>query len=284
MIIPFMEKLHNKAPLRTALLRLLRPIVNLLIKNEVSHSEFSEFAKQSYVFVAHNDFAIPNRKKTFSRVAVLTGLSRKEVVRLLKGEDSTLSPPKIHVNRAARVVTGWLNDADFLDPAGNPRRLPLRPGLSSEPGPTFSELVERYSGDITSRAILDELLRLKIASIEDKQYIRLQKSGYIPDTDNTESIDILFNCAGNLLKTGVFNITDTTGRGKRFQRQLTHFDIPQSIAEEFKTYSQMRSQALLLELDKWLATKNSSKAQDTEDKVSSIGVGIYYFEEQDHEG
>jgi hypothetical protein len=279
-----MDKLHNKTPLRTALLRLLRPIVNLLIKNEVSHSEFSEIAKESYVFVAHNDFAIPNRKRTFSRAAVLTGLSRKEVVRLLKGEESTFDPPTLRINRAARVVTGWLSDADFLDDADKPRKLPLRTGLSTDPGMTFADLVERYSGDITARAILDELTRLKIVRVENKQHVCLEKSGYIPDMDEAGSIEILFNCAGNLLKTGVFNITDTTEQGKRFQRQLTHFDIPQSITKEFKAFSQKRSQELLLELDKWLATKNSSKAQDPNNKVSSMGVGIYYFEEKDHEG
>jgi len=284
MIIPFMEKQHITTPLRNALLRLLRPIVKLLIKGEVSHSEFSEIAKESYVFVAHNDFTIPNRKKTFSRVAVLTGLSRKEVVRLLKGEDSTFASPKIQVNRAARVVTGWLNDSDFLDASGKPRRLTLRRGLSDDLSLTFADLVERYSGDITARAILDELTRLKIAGVEDKHYVCLEKPGYIPDMDAAESIDILFNCAGNLLRTGVFNITDTTGQEKRFQRQLTHFDIPQSIAGEFKAYSQQRSQELLLELDKWLAQKKTSDAHKTDSTVSSIGVGIYYFEDNDHEG
>jgi hypothetical protein len=272
-----------KSTLKTALLKMLRPIVNLLIKNEISHSEFSEIAKQSYVFVAFNDFAIPNRKKTFSRAAVLSGLSRKEVVRLLKGVDSTFSPPKVHINRAARVVTGWLNDPDFLDAAGNPQTLPLRPGLGKREGLTFADLVERYSGDITARAILDELTRLNIASIKDKHSVCLTKAGFIPDQDDAESIDILFNCAGNLLKTGVFNITEAIQQDKRYQRQLTHFDVPQSIAEEFKAYSQKRSQDLLLELDKWLATKHSSTAPKSENRKSSIGVGIYYFEDNDHE-
>jgi hypothetical protein len=278
-----METTQTKAPLKTALFKLLRPIVNLMIKNDISHSEFSEVAKESYVYVAHNDFAIPNRKKTFSRAAVLTGLSRKEVVRLLKGENSRLTPPKIHINRAARVVTGWLNDPDFTDADGHPRSLPLRSGLTDETGPTFSDLVERYSGDITARAILDELTRLNIASTTDKHTVSLEQFGFIPEQNDEESINILFNCAGNLLSTGVFNITDTTRQEKRYQRQLTHFDIPQSIAEEFKAFSQKRSQELLLELDKWLATKNLSDAPVSDDRISSIGVGIYYFEDNDHE-
>jgi hypothetical protein len=278
-----MDGTHIKASLRTALLKLLRPIVNLLIKNDISHSEFSEITKESYVFVAHNDFAIPSRKKTYSRAAVLTGLSRKEVVRLLKGADSRLIPPKIHINRAARVVTGWLNDPDFLDAAGKPRILPLRSGLAKRNDLTFADLVERYSGDITARAILDELTRLNIASIQDKHNVYLEKAGFIPDQNDAESIDILFNCAGNLLKTGVFNITEPNQQDKHYQRQLTHFDVPQSVAEEFKAYSQKRSQDLLLELDKWLATKQSSNAPETENRISSIGVGIYYFEDNDHE-
>jgi hypothetical protein len=272
-----------KSTLKTALLKMLRPIVNLLIKYEISHSEFSEITKQSYVFVAFNDFAIPNRKKTFSRAAVLSGLSRKEVVRLLNGAESTFSTPKIHINRAARVVTGWLNDPDFLDAAGNPQTLPIRPGLGKWKGLTFADLVERYSGDITARAILDELTRLNIAGIKDKHSVCLLKAGFIPDQNDAESIDILFNCAGNLLKTGVFNITEAKQQDKRYQRQLAHFDVPQSIAEEFKAYSQKRSQDLLLELDKWLATKYSSNAPKSENRKSSIGVGIYYFEDNDHE-
>jgi hypothetical protein len=280
-----MEEPKIKSTLRNALLKLLRPIVKLLIKNELSHSEFNEIAKESYAFVAYNDFAIPNRKKTFSRAAVLTGLSRKEVVRLLKGSESSFTPPKIRNNRAARVVTGWLNDPDFQDSAGNPRTLPLRPTpeLAIEGGLTFTDLVERYSGDITARAILDELTRLNIATIRDKQSVCLEKAGFIPDYNDAESIDILCNCAGNLLKTGVFNITEAKQQEKRYQRQLTHFDVPQSIAEEFKAHSHKRSQDLLLELDKWLATKRSSSAIKSENRISNIGIGIYYFEDNDYE-
>jgi hypothetical protein len=278
-----MEALPTKKKLRTALLKLLRPIVNLLIRNEVSHSEFSEIAKESYVLVAYDDFVIPNRKKTYSRAAVLTGLSRKEVVRLLKGTESKHSAPKVRINRAARVVTGWLNDPDFTDSAGQPRILPLRSEHTHMSGQTFTDLVERYSGDITPRAILDELTRLNIVTIKDKHAVCLEKEGYIPDMSDAQSIDILFNCAGNLLKTGVFNITKAKQHDKRYQRQLMHFDVPQSIAEEFKAYSQKRSQELLLELDKWLATKDTSTAPKTDNRISRVGVGIYYFEDHDHD-
>jgi hypothetical protein len=255
-----------------------------MIKNEISHSEFNEIAKQSYVSVAYSDFAIPNRKKTFSRAAVLTGLSRKEVVRLMKGEESNLSPPKVRINRAARVVTGWLSDTDFTDTAGKPRILPLRSEYAKQPGElSFASLVERYSGDITARAILDELTRLNIASIKDNHHVRLEKDGYLPEMSDAESIDILFTCAGNLLKTGVFNITESKQKEKQYQRQLTHFNVPESLKEEFKVYSEKRSQELLLEFDQWIASKRSANTPKSNQNTSSIGIGIYYFEDNDQQ-
>ena len=73
----------NKA-LAAALQRLLRPLVRLLLRHGISHTEFSELAKQVYVDVADREFPLPGRKQSVSRISVLTGLTRKEVSRLQK--------------------------------------------------------------------------------------------------------------------------------------------------------------------------------------------------------
>jgi hypothetical protein len=272
---------ERKSLIREAILRILVPIVRLLIRNEISHSEFAEFAKEAYVNAAHKYFSIPNRKSTYARVAVLTGLSRKEVVRLSGREKSTSSrEPKHTVNRAARVVTGWLNDADFLDESRQPTPLPLK---ASDDKASFALLVERYSGDISPGAILDELVRLKIASVSDNQSIRLDKFGYIPESNDAESIDILSKSVSNLLHSGVFNITRQEGLESRFQRQLTHFDIPQELAREFKQYSERKSLELLLDLDDWLTTRKRLAARDQDNSIGRIGIGIYYFEVTHHD-
>ncbi|MEJ2611930.1 MAG: DUF6502 family protein [Candidatus Thiodiazotropha sp.] len=276
-------KADRKSQIKKAVLRLLIPIVRLLIRNEFSHSEFSEIAKEAYVHVAHNYFSIPNRKSTYARVAVLTGLSRKEVVRLSHNEKHPSRLPKYTVNRAARVITGWLKDDEFLDKENQPKILPLKKFNDSEEGASFALLVERYSGDISPGAILDELIRLKIVSVIDKKLIRLDKFGFIPEADDAESIDILSNCASNLLNTGVFNITKSTDQESRFQRQLTHFDIPQSIAHEFKHFSAEKSIELLLELNDWLVQKKRSARQDSDETIGRIGIGIYYFKDTNNE-
>ena len=72
---------------------ILRPLIKVLMRNEFTHAELTELVRQTYVEVAYNAFSIPDQKMTYSRAAVLTGLSRKEVVRLRENiiKNETLS-------------------------------------------------------------------------------------------------------------------------------------------------------------------------------------------------
>lgn len=244
------------------------------MKLEISHSEFSELSKKAYVESAFEYFGIPGKKLTVSRVSVLTGLSRKEVVRLYN--DQSNSPePKIKPNRSARVVTGWLSDIDFLSKEREPKILALHGDNS------FATLVKRYSGDITAGAILDELLIAGVVRRLEGKKIQLQKKGFIPDSDEVEMANTLFLCARDLLNTGVFNITKTEEQSPRFQRQLLHFDVPKEIAEEFSALCHEKSLEMLLDMNDWLNVqrrqydKNLSNTQ-----VSRVGLGLYYLEDE----
>ena len=76
-----MNDKHQK-PLVAAVLRLLRPLARILLRNGVSFSTFSDLAKWTYVDVAAREFGIEGRKQSTSRVSVITGLSRREVMRV----------------------------------------------------------------------------------------------------------------------------------------------------------------------------------------------------------
>lgn len=264
--------------LSKAVIQILRPIIRVLMRNEVSHAEFSALAKQAYVDVAYKHFSIPNKKMTYSRVAVLTGVNRKEVVRLTKmnAQDSKVGTP----NRSTRVVNGWLNDADFLDKNKNPLILNIKGDNNS-----FSTLVARYSGDITIGAIIDELERIGIAKRINTEQIQLTQQGYIPESGELEKIDILSICTGDLLSSAVYNLEHGSNDG-RFQRQLVYKNVPLEIADEFQALSTKKSEALLIELNKWLGDKTSNITKDSTQKTiqtdtqdkKRIGLGIYYFE------
>ncbi len=129
--------------------------MRILLRNGVSYSTFADFVKWVYIDVAGKEFDIKGRKQSTSRIAVITGLSRKEVLRVrqLPRPDDRASTEKY--NRAARVIAAWRRDRDFLDAEGKPAPLPM-----AGPDVSFSELVKRFSGDVPVRATLDELIRV----------------------------------------------------------------------------------------------------------------------------
>lgn len=264
--------------LSKAVIQILKPIIRVLIRNEVSHAEFSALAKQAYVDVAYKHFVLPNKKMTYSRVSVLTGLNRKEVVRLTKedNDQSNVGTP----NRTTRVVNGWLNDPDFIDKNKNPLVLNIKGGDNS-----FTTLVSRYSGDLTIGAIIDELERIGVAQRINAKQITLSQQGYIPEQGELEKIDILSICTSDLLSSAVHNLEHSNDEG-RFQRQLVYRDIPARLADEFQTLSNQKAADLLIDLNKWLGdrTKYHPKDKLTEPKTEievlkkRIGLGIYYFE------
>ena len=250
---------------------MLQPLVRMLLRYEVSHSEFAELAKRAYVDAAYKFFSIPNRKQTYSRVAVLTGLSRKEVVRLKEISDEDPVTSKGPLNRANRVISGWLRDELFLDNNNNPIVLPLR-----GEGATFEELVNRYSGDITARAILDELVRVGAVTKLDSGDVKLNHFGFIPDKSSPEKVEVLSTHTANLLDTAVHNLIDED-EDPRFQRQVTYNDMPESVVKEFQKYSHDKSLDLLRDFDRWLAYKKKSVDPESEEEKSQVGVGIYFF-------
>ena len=63
--------------------RLLKPLIRILLRNGVGFDEFAEIGKAVYVDVASTEFKVPHRKMSQARIAILTGLTRKEVARLV---------------------------------------------------------------------------------------------------------------------------------------------------------------------------------------------------------
>ncbi|MGE5754015.1 MAG: DUF6502 family protein, partial [Deltaproteobacteria bacterium] len=99
-----------------------------LLRNGVPYQTFADIAKRVYVDLATEKFDIPGRKPSKSRVAILTGLSRREVLRVkrLPAQDDLGALDRI--NRAARVIAGWVRDPRFIDKSGQPTVLPFDEG------------------------------------------------------------------------------------------------------------------------------------------------------------
>src|SRR3981189_3344210 len=77
------SRLRVGQALAAALERVLRPLFRIVLRNHMSFKAFLDIAKHAYVEVAATEFGIPGKKQSISRIALLSGLTRKEVQRLL---------------------------------------------------------------------------------------------------------------------------------------------------------------------------------------------------------
>ena len=130
----------SKGTALAALRLLFRPVARIMLRAGINWRELADVCKATYVEVATEDFGIRGRPTNISRVAILTGLTRKEVRRLRDLLEEASPEVFSRMNFATRVLSGWHQDEEFLDAEGKPRPLP-REGASG----SFESLCHRYS-------------------------------------------------------------------------------------------------------------------------------------------
>ncbi|HHB93321.1 MAG TPA: hypothetical protein ENK59_08945 [Thioploca sp.] len=261
-----------KQVLSYSIQKLLRPLVRIMLRNGISFGMLSNIIKWVYVDVAIKEFDITNKKQTDSRIAVITGLSRKEV----KNVKQMTEPNDVteRYNRASRVISGWVRDLTFQDGWNEPAILPIE-----GKGATFTQLVKKYSGDIPTRAILDELFRVKaIKKLEDGRICLIERA-YIPTDGEIDKLNILGTDVALLIDTIDHNLICKPEKAF-FQRKVAYDNLPAEAIPELHKLTEKHAQIFLESLDQWLATQD----RDLNPKINGngrkhAGVGIYFFEE-----
>lgn len=257
--------------LTRALLILLKPLVRILLRNGIAYGSFAELAKKTYVDVAFEFFAPKGKKQTVSRASAMTGLTRKETKRLHELETPDAGSSEQRYNRAVRVISGWLNDAAFRDAEGQPAVLPV-----DGDAPSFAALVKKYSGDITTQAMLAVL---QAASSVEKtaQGVKLVQHAYLPGNDPGEKLAILGTDTAELVATIDHNLVAAADQ-RRFQRKVSNHKVRADAVAAFRALSADKAQALLEELDAWLSEHETEAGEDGDASGHYVSLGIYFFE------
>jgi hypothetical protein len=260
--------------LYSAVIRLLRPLIRILLRNGVSFRTFSDLAKWVFIDVATEEFTIEGRKQSDSRVSVITGIPRREIMRVRKLPKPDVPAGVEKHNRAARVLAAWRREKSYLDPQGNPLALPMEGS-----GPTFSELVNRFSGNVPPRAILDELTRVGAVEALDDGKLCLRTRAYIPKSTDPGRLHLLGIDVRHLLVTIDHNMNPGPS-APLFQRKVSYDNLPAEVLPEFRKRFGKRAQALLEQADRWLAQRDRDTIPSVEGTGRHrAGFGIFFFEE-----
>lgn len=264
-----------KTGLLAAYAKLLRPLVRILLRHGVTYAEFSEVVKTSFVTIAAQEFRVPGKKMSKARIAIVTGLTRKEVQRLSAVDIEERYTPRTNLNRITRVLSGWHTDPDFTGPYGMPLEVRYDSDILNDS--TFVRLVQQYSGDMTPRAMLDELIRVGAVVETDQNWFKVIRREYVPETLAPDFLERLGRGVHNFAHTVEENMQKTGEELGRFERTVTpDVGFDRKNLPAFDQYIRKRCQALLEEIDNWLS-KLDPPDPKAGDKIIQTGVGIFHF-------
>lgn len=254
---------------------ILEALSEVMLEEGVSFAEFTELAKQAFVGAAEK--VLDNEKRVSdSRIAILTGMHRKDIKRLRAMDEPTLNPETAKTNRATAVVSAWMREAEYRDQEGNPLDIPF-----DGQAPSLKALINDFSGDMPAKAVRDELQRMGVLE-EVKTGYRLTIPSYVPNQNKAAIFDFLSSDTRDLIQTIHHNL-NADKEDKRFQRKVIYDRLSPETVSDFQKYSAEHSLKLLNQFDRWLASreKEDDKKRESDPGLPSLkaGTGIYFFRE-----
>lgn len=265
-----------KSQFASAIGRLLRPVVRQLIASGLTYPTFNQMVKRLYLEVAEDDFALPFKRQTDSRLALVTGISRKEISQLRRRRHGTAGMPEVEESVVTHVIGRWMAGPPYATPDGIPRR--LRYEASDPKVASFARLVHELGLDIPVRAVLDELLHIGSAALLPDGDVELRREVHIPAADSEGKLVLLGSDPAELFSTIVHNVEH--GEAPWLQRKVVYDNIGADALVALREEARQagldfvrRANALLASYDR---DRNSAAPAG---RRSRVVVGVYYFEE-----
>jgi hypothetical protein len=259
---------------------LLLPVVRFLLKHGVAWSEFGELSKEAYVKVAREDYGVGGRPTNNSRVAMLTGLSRREVARvrdqLLQGTERAAEP---RGNQISRILSGWHLDPEFTDDDGQPKDLP-----PTGPSGSLSALLKRYAGDLPHGAIRKEMQKRGLVEELDNDQIRVLKRDFVYSELDPEIVRQMGIALHDHAATLEHNLDTGRPSARRFEAIASNERVTARALNAFQKLVESRGLAFLEDIDLWLTEHEIEPGEDTKTDTVRLGVGVYLIYDDSEQG
>ena len=259
--------------LLSAVRRVLRPLVRLLIAKGVTLPTLTGLLKEAYVEVAEADFPVNGKRQTDSRINLLTGVHRKDVKRLRQERHVEKAVPQA-IGLGAQILSRWVSDPSTVDLEGQPIPLPRQGKSPSEP--SFDGLVEGISKDVRPRAVLDEWLRLGVATLDKDDRIVLNRRAFVPEKGFDEKAFYFGRNIHDHLAATAHNLV---GDGNpRLERSVHYGGLSESSVQDLANEAEKLGMETLLTLNRLARERvESDKGQNGADH--RFNFGLYFFDE-----
>jgi hypothetical protein len=263
-----------KTALSLSLLRLLRPLVRIMLREGLTYPHFAAIAQMAFVESAAKDFVEKGMKSSASSVCALTGLTAQEVKAAVIERERFDSSELLEVtNPFARVLHGWHNDRDYVGPYGFPVDLPF------EGSPLcITNLTARHAAGVSPHAVLIELQRVGAVTEVGFNVWKPLKQEYIDPSLSPENLGRMASLVESLLST-----LENNTRGKRdgtdlFERTMI-VDAPLTKVQllELQAHLKVVGGQFLQRVDTFAAVDLQEKIGVKPGEIADIRAGLQCF-------
>lgn len=262
----------EQAALTDAVRALLAPVARLALARGLPFAVVEELFKQMLVHEADMAHAamLPHRK--VSRISTATGINRREVTRLIQVlREGRIGEAPARRSLATEVFAHWMSAPAYHDKRGQPKVL-RRQGKA----PSFESLARSVTRDVHPRSILDELLRLNLASLDGAaDTVALKRETFVPHGDAVRMLHFLADNVGDHASAAVENVL---GDGhQHFEQAIFASSLSEKSVREMRPQVSALWQQLLVSLVPMLEAKVAADREQP-DATRRVRVGLYTFD------
>lgn len=269
------DEVHKR--ILEAILVVLRPMARILLRFGIGYREFAEVAKRAFVDVATSDYGIRGRHTNISRIAVMTGLTRKEAKRLRDGVTWSEERLSVRTNPLKLVLHRWHTEDEFMDRQGRPATLPFT-GTSA----SFTELVRHVGGDFPPGAMRTELKRIGAIREDEDGNLTVVRRSLAPDGTHDNLVAALTNSAYPLLATIAHNSNVENPDDRLTQQTAITRAVKSSDVLRIRRISAERLAGVAGSFEElFRAYEALHESDDDPEQPTSVAVGVFYFEDTD---
>lgn len=255
--------------LADALAAVLEPLARLAVARGLPYAVLEDLAKSAFVRAAHRAHPDLPEHRRVSRISTTTGLSRREVTRIVQAPERSAPPRSL----ASDVFARWMTADEWRDAHGKPRALPRQGERGS-----FEALAHAITRDVHPRSLLEELVRLGLARVNaETDEVSLVLDAFVPRGDAVRMVRFLGENVGDHLAGAVANVL---GDGSQHFEQAVFADglSEQSMAEFrslVKAQWQSLRQAMVPALQALIdADRRTGRQQD-----QRLRIGLYTYQQ-----
>lgn len=249
------------------------PLAQLLVEHGVSSPDSESLLRAVCVHQAARAEAARGKKPNISRIALVTGVDRGDVARILETPPGAAPAVDSGRHRVNRVLTGWYSDRRFLD-GERPLVLPIK--ADSRNSPSFWLLASRYAPGVYPGLILGELCRVGAAERLEGSRVRVRMRRYKSKELSHEVLWEVGARVHDLLQTILNNATRT--KSPRICRMVQTTSVDATVLPLIRKMLADRSQAVLSGVQEELS---SSRWKRRSPNGRRVRIGLTIFSHED---